>query len=58
MGLARTVAAAFTVLVGGMPLGRLGSITIQNNPSVGGNTGREKAISSFDIPHNLALSAG
>jgi len=34
------------------------SITTQNNPSVGGNTGREKAISGFDIPHNLALSAG
>jgi hypothetical protein len=34
------------------------SITVQNNPSVGGNTGREKAISSFDIPHNFAVSAG
>jgi hypothetical protein len=34
------------------------SITTQNNPSVGGNTGREKAISFFDVPHNLALSAG
>ena len=34
------------------------SITTQNNPSVGGNTGREKAISSFDVPHNLALSVG
>ena len=34
------------------------SITTQNNPSVGGNAGREKAISSFDVPHNLAVSAG
>jgi hypothetical protein len=34
------------------------SITTQNNPSVGGNTGREKAISAFDVPHNLALSVG
>jgi hypothetical protein len=34
------------------------SITTQNNPSVGGNAGREKAISSFDIPHNLAMSVG
>ncbi len=34
------------------------SITTQNNPSVGGNLGREKAISGFDIPHNLALSVG
>jgi hypothetical protein len=34
------------------------SITTQNIPVVGGNTGREKAISSFDIPHNLALSVG
>ena len=34
------------------------SITEQNNPSVGGNTGREKAISAFDIPHNLATSVG
>ena len=34
------------------------SITTQNNPSVGGNKGREKAISSFDVPHNLALSLG
>jgi hypothetical protein len=34
------------------------SITTQNNPSVGGNTGREKAISAFDIPHNLAVSVG
>ena len=34
------------------------SITTQNNPSVGGNTGREKAISAFDVPHNLAMSVG
>ena len=34
------------------------SITTQNIPSVGGNTGREKAISGFDIPHNFAVSAG
>jgi hypothetical protein len=34
------------------------SITAQNNPSVGGNAGREKAISGFDIPHNLAMSVG
>ena len=26
--------------------------------SVGGNHGREKALSAFDVPHNLALSAG
>ena len=34
------------------------SITTQNIPNVGGNTGREKAISGFDIPHNLAVSVG
>jgi Carboxypeptidase regulatory-like domain len=34
------------------------SITIQNTPAVGGNTGREKALSGFDIPHNVALSVG
>jgi hypothetical protein len=34
------------------------SITTQNTAAVGGNTGREKAISIFDIPHNLAVSAG
>ena len=34
------------------------SITTQNNPSVGGNAGREKALSFFDVPHNLAISAG
>jgi len=27
-------------------------------PAVGGNTGREKALSGFDVPHNLAISAG
>ena len=34
------------------------SITTQNVTAVGGNTGREKAISPFDIPHNFAVSAG
>ncbi len=34
------------------------SITTQNTPSVGGNTGREKALSGFDVPHNIALSVG
>jgi hypothetical protein len=34
------------------------SISTQNNPSVGGNGGREKALSSFDVPHNVAISAG
>jgi Carboxypeptidase regulatory-like domain/TonB dependent receptor len=34
------------------------SMTTQNNPAVGGNTAREKALSGFDIPHNLAVSAG
>ena len=34
------------------------SITTQNVSAVGGNTGREKAISSFDVPHNLAMSVG
>ena len=34
------------------------SITTQNLPAVGGNTGREKSISGFDIPQNLAVSAG
>jgi hypothetical protein len=34
------------------------SITTQKVAAVGGNTGNEKAISLFDIPHNLALSAG
>jgi hypothetical protein len=36
MGPARTVTAAFTVLVGGMPLARLTSITIQNNTNAPG----------------------
>jgi hypothetical protein len=31
---------------------------MQNTPAAGGNTAREKIISSFDIPHNLALSGG
>jgi hypothetical protein len=34
------------------------SISTQNVPAVGGNTGREKALSGFDVPHNLAVSAG
>ena len=34
------------------------SFTTQNVPAVGGNTGREKALSGFDVPHNVALSAG
>jgi hypothetical protein len=34
------------------------SITEQNNASVGGNIGREKALSGFDVPHNVALSVG
>jgi hypothetical protein len=34
------------------------SLTTQNNTSVGGNSGREKALSSFDVPHNIAISAG
>jgi Carboxypeptidase regulatory-like domain len=34
------------------------SLTIQNTTAVGGNTGREKALSGFDIPHNVALSVG
>src|SRR5580700_3026920 len=36
MGPARTVVAAFTVLVGGMPLARLTSITVQNNTNAPG----------------------
>jgi hypothetical protein len=36
MGPARTVTAAFTVLVGGMPLARLTSATIQNNTNAPG----------------------
>jgi hypothetical protein len=34
------------------------SVTWSNNPSVGGNSGREKALSGFDIPHNLSVSVG
>jgi hypothetical protein len=34
------------------------SITSANTPSVGGNSGREKALSGFDIPHNLSVSVG
>ena len=36
MGPARTVTAAFTVLVGGMPLSRLTSITVQNSTNAPG----------------------
>ncbi len=36
MGPVRTVTAAFTVVVGGMPLGRLTSVTIQNNTNAPG----------------------
>lgn len=36
MGPARTVTAAFTVIVGGMPLSRLTSMTIQNNTNAPG----------------------
>ena len=36
MGPTRTVTAAFTVLVGGMPLARLTSITIQNSTNAPG----------------------
>jgi hypothetical protein len=36
MGPARTITAAFTVLVGGMPLARLTSVTIQNNTNAPG----------------------
>src|SRR5712691_9282464 len=34
------------------------SLTTQNVPAAGGNGGRERALSSFDIPHNVAISAG
>jgi hypothetical protein len=34
------------------------SLTTQNVTSVGGNSGREKALSAFDVPHNVAISAG
>ena len=36
MGPARTVTAAFTVLVGGMPLSRLTSVTVQNSTNAPG----------------------
>ncbi|MGK4009022.1 DUF4150 domain-containing protein [Sorangium sp. So ce1036] len=36
MGPARTVTAAFTVIVGGMPLARLTSITVQNSTNAPG----------------------
>src|SRR5580698_10169169 len=36
MGPARTLTAAFTVLVGGMPLARLTSITVQNSTNAPG----------------------
>jgi hypothetical protein len=36
MGTARTVTAAFTVLVGGMPLARLTSVTVQNSTNAPG----------------------
>ena len=34
------------------------SLSTQNVTAVGGNTGREKALSGFDVPHNVAISAG
>jgi Carboxypeptidase regulatory-like domain/TonB dependent receptor len=34
------------------------SMTTQNVPAVGGNSGREKALSTFDVPHNVAISVG
>jgi hypothetical protein len=34
------------------------SITVQDTPSVGGDFAYERAISSFDIPHNLTASVG
>ncbi len=34
------------------------SMTTQNVTAVGGNSGREKAPSAFDVPHNVAISAG
>ena len=36
MGPARTLTAAFTVIVGGMPLARLTSITVQNSTNAPG----------------------
>jgi hypothetical protein len=34
------------------------SLSTQNVTAVGGNSGREKALSGFDVPHNIAISAG
>ncbi len=34
------------------------SFSTQNVPAVGGNNGREKALSGFHVPHNIAISAG
>jgi len=34
------------------------SMTTQNVTAVGGNSGREKALSAFDVPHNVAISVG
>ncbi len=34
------------------------SLTFQNTPAAGGDTYFEKALSSFDIPHNFVVSAG
>jgi hypothetical protein len=34
------------------------SFTTQNVPAAGGNRGRETALSAFDVPHNVAISAG
>jgi hypothetical protein len=34
------------------------SLSTQNVTAVGGNAGREKALSGFDVPHNIAISAG
>jgi hypothetical protein len=34
------------------------SLTTQNVTAVGGNRGRERALSGYDVPHNVAISAG
>jgi len=34
------------------------SISVANTPAVGGDRAYERALSSFDIPHNLTASAG
>jgi hypothetical protein len=34
------------------------SLWTRNNPPAGGNTGREKSLSDFDVPQNLAVSVG